>query len=68
MPYIHSKSAENRFWPEFTSVRESLMSSGKDSGVVMELGWSCAKPWTLSGVKATKAKTSIKPQTKTTGC
>ena len=58
-PYIHSKSAENRFWPEFASMRESLISSGKASGGVMESGWSCAKPWTLSGAKAMKAKTMV---------
>ena len=58
-PYIHSKSAENRFWPEFASMRESLISSGKASGGVMESGRSCAKPWTLSGAKAMKAKTMV---------
>ena len=59
MPYIHSKSAENRFWPKFPSMRESLKSSGSASGVVIEPGLSCAKPCRLSGAKATKAKAMV---------
>ena len=65
LPYIHSKSVENRFWPLFASPFESWMSFGltRASGVDMGSVWSLVKPWTASGmesmVEAMRANTMV---------